>query len=581
MRETRPMSIPPDPVTGLCIFPRFRTISVTSPVRTCGSFCAALQSWRKLAASMLRCSTSMRSSSSPSASPGSSASACCGNTPLGRTTRRSPYGSGILVPARTARRHGRTGRLLWDRRRGRPRTESRPGHLRLRLVALEKRLEKLDGQGEDGGRRLLGADLDERLQVPELQRRRMRFDDVGGHAELLRGLVLALGRDDLGAPLALGLRLARHRPLHLGREVDRLHLDGADLDAPGLGMEVEDLLQLLVDLLPLGEEIVELQLPEGGSERRLGELGGRVEEILHLDDGALRVDDPEVDHRAHLQADVVAGDDVLRRHVPGHGAEVDLHHAVDAGDDPVEARALRLREATEPEDDAGLILLDHPQAGDEPDSDRDEEEQQRVHAEVTSCSDVSRGATSITSPRKTTTRTLVPTASGAPATAVHSSPCTSTVPGVSPMASRTSPISPTMPGPPERSGCPALLVSFHTSVPVMIPSAAPTGMTTCQPSPKSGSAQKPRPTCPTRSNEPMTMVTSPAPMNQPCPPRNISAARSATPAATSARAPAFTGSIWNDMAAMSRQMAPTTPGTMVPGWYISRRTPITPSMAMR
>src|SRR3954447_13250616 len=115
----------------------------------------------------------------------------------------------------------------------------------------------------------------------------------------------------------------------------------------------------------------------------------------------------------------------------------------------------------------------------------------------------------------------------------------------------------------------------------MIPSAAPTGTTTCQPSPKSGSAQKPCPTCPTRSNEPMTMVTRPAPMNQTCPPRNISAARSATPAATSARAPAFTGSIWNDMAAMSRQMAPTTPGTMVPGWYISRRTPITPSMAMR
>ena len=49
---------------------------------------------------------------------------------------------------------------------------------------------------------------------------------VRGVGEALRGLELALGVDHLGAPLALGLGLARHRALHLLRQVDVLDLDG-------------------------------------------------------------------------------------------------------------------------------------------------------------------------------------------------------------------------------------------------------------------------------------------------------------------------------------------------------------------
>ncbi len=70
-------------------------------------------------------------------------------------------------------------------------------------------------------------------------------------------------------------------------------------------------------------------------------------------------------------------------------------------------------------------------------------------------------------------------------------------------------------------------------------------------------------------------------MNPPCPPTYISATKKPTPSAMSSSAPMFTGSIWKAMAAMTRQIPPTTPGTMVPGWNSSSMMPSTPSMAMR
>src|SRR4051794_24478883 len=57
----------------------------------------------------------------------------------------------------------------------------------------------------------------------------------------------------LRPPLALGLGLLGHRPLHRLRDADVADLDGGDLDPPRLGLLVDDLLQVLVELLALGE----------------------------------------------------------------------------------------------------------------------------------------------------------------------------------------------------------------------------------------------------------------------------------------------------------------------------------------
>ena len=76
------------------------------------------------------------------------------------------------------------------------------------------------------------ADLEQRLQVAQLQRDRVLLDHERRVLQPLGRLVLALGVDHLRAPLALGLRLAGHRALHAARDLDVLHLDDRDLDAP-------------------------------------------------------------------------------------------------------------------------------------------------------------------------------------------------------------------------------------------------------------------------------------------------------------------------------------------------------------
>src|SRR5471032_1430610 len=444
---------------------------------------------------MFRCSTSMSNSSSPRGNSGSITSACCGNTPKGRTTLRSPYGSGL-----TGLDYRRE--VAFD----------------VSLGLAHEGGDQIDGHGKDGGRSLLGADLHQRLQVAQLQRGRVRVDDVRRHAQLLRCLIFAFGSDDFRAPLALRFGLPGHRALHLRRQVELLHFHGSDLDAPGLGVLIEDLLQLLVDLLPLREQVVEVELAQSRTQGRLRELGGRVEEVLHLDDGPLGIDDPEVDHRRDLQADVVAGDHVLRRHVARHRAQVDLHHPIDAGNDPIEAGALGLGEAAQAKDDAGFILLDDAQSGDDPEADgKDENQQQRTHgfAFVSALS----GATSRVRPRTAMTMARSPGEIGLALAAFHNSPETSTRPPSSrETSSSTSPTSPTSEYAPVRSGLPALLEIRKAREPAMAAMARPMGVTKRQPRPKSESAKNLESTWPMRSNEPITTQTAPAAMKPPWPP---------------------------------------------------------------
>ena len=101
--------------------------------------------------------------------------------------------------------------------------------------------------------------------------------------ELLRRLELAVGRDDLRPPLALGLGLARHRALHLLGQPDVADLDEVDLHAPRLGLLVERGLQLGVDAVALTEQLVELVAADDRTQRRLRDELRGVEPVLDLD----------------------------------------------------------------------------------------------------------------------------------------------------------------------------------------------------------------------------------------------------------------------------------------------------------
>jgi len=164
-------------------------------------------------------------------------------------------------------------------------------------------------------------------------------DDLGGVRERLGRLELTFRVDDLGPLLALSLGLLGHRALHRAGELDVLDLDHGDFDSPGLGLLVDDLLQVLVDLVAVRQELIESRLAERGPQRRLGDLRGRVDVVQNLSHRSLRIDHLEVDDGIDLCGHVVVGDDLLGRHFERDDAHVHLDQPVDPkGDDEVQPR---------------------------------------------------------------------------------------------------------------------------------------------------------------------------------------------------------------------------------------------------
>ncbi len=102
-------------------------------------------------------------------------------------------------------------------------------------------------------------------------------------------------------------------------------------------MAVDDGLDALVEVVAMGEQLVEVDLAEDGAEGGLGELRGLVDVVGDLDDGLDGVDDAEGDDGVDLEGDVVAGDDVLRRDLHGFLAERDADDLVDGAEDEDDA----------------------------------------------------------------------------------------------------------------------------------------------------------------------------------------------------------------------------------------------------
>jgi len=95
---------------------------------------------------------------------------------------------------------------------------------------------------EPDGEGLAGSRAD-RFAAGGLRRR--RCGRRGG--KLAGAQSLAVCGDDLRALLALGLGLAADGALHALGQLDVLQLDDRDLDAPVLGLDIEDLADVLVD----------------------------------------------------------------------------------------------------------------------------------------------------------------------------------------------------------------------------------------------------------------------------------------------------------------------------------------------
>ena len=95
---------------------------------------------------------------------------------------------------------------------------------------------------------------------------------------------------------------------------------------------------LPVDLLGLGERLVERVLADDRAQRGLGDLVDRGGDVLDRDDRAHRVLDAVVRHRRDVDADVVPRDDPLRLDRHRHDPQRHAPDVIDERDDEDQAR---------------------------------------------------------------------------------------------------------------------------------------------------------------------------------------------------------------------------------------------------
>ena len=131
------------------------------------------------------------------------------------------------------------------------------------------------------------------------------------------------------------------------------------LTTPALGLLVEYVLNIGIELVALGQHLVEVMLAEDPAQCRLGELAGRRKVIADLDDRAFGIDHPEINDGTHLDRDVVAGDHVLRRNFIDDNAQIDTHHLLNERHQQKEAGAFRPRVTAECEYDATLVFAQY------------------------------------------------------------------------------------------------------------------------------------------------------------------------------------------------------------------------------
>src|SRR5215475_10046253 len=317
-------------------------------------------------------------------------------------------------------------------------------------------LHHLDRERKHDGRAALTRDIEQGREIAQLHRLRHRRQNLGGVEQLLRRLLLSLRVDDLGAAGAFGLGLAGNRPDHALVEIDALDLHGRYLDTPPLGLLVEHILNVGVELVALGQHLVEVVLAQDPAQRGLRKLAGCGEIIVDLNHRALGIDDAEVDHGINFDRHVVARNHVLGRHLVDDHAEIDPHHLLHQRHEQEESRSLGAGVAPEREHDAALVFA---QDADRREQDNDDENRQKGDggegkhrsSSLWSVGNRQAGSTTRTRPSRLITLMRAPGCSGRRARARQISPLTRTLPS-SPSHATVSPSAPSNPSLPVTTG---------------------------------------------------------------------------------------------------------------------------------
>src|SRR5579859_5949 len=257
-----------------------------------------------------------------------------------------------------------------------------PSALRLQCF-LHPGVDDVNGQRKNDGGVLLRANFGERLKVTKLDSGRLSFQHTGSFGEFGGGFVFACGVNDLSAPLALRFGLARNGPLHLFRNIDLLHFHLSYLNTPRLRILVKDQLQLGVNLFAFGEDFVEFELADDAAQSGLRLLRSGVEIVLHLGKRQVCIHNAEVANRVYFNGNVIAGNDVLRRHVESFNAQRDAIKSLDGPEDQAQSGRLRFgHHASQTQNHSALPFLDDVERVPEPNQEDDYDNERAGEAEV-------------------------------------------------------------------------------------------------------------------------------------------------------------------------------------------------------
>ena len=113
------------------------------------------------------------------------------------------------------------------------------------------------------------------------------------------------------------------------------------------------------ELLALGQHLVEIVLTQNSAHCRLCEHIGRVQIVLHLNAGTLRIDDIEIEDSVNLHRHIVARNYVLARNVDDLGAQVDTNHLLDDRNKQDQSGPFHSRETAQREHHGALILTQY------------------------------------------------------------------------------------------------------------------------------------------------------------------------------------------------------------------------------
>ena len=115
-------------------------------------------------------------------------------------------------------------------------------------------------------------------------------------------------------------------------------------------------MEFYVDLVSLGQQLVQIACPHDASKCGLSQLGGGIKIILHFDDRLIWIHDAKIDDGIHFNGDIVTGDDILGRDVQRDQSQTDPHQLVDSGDDKNDTWPFGPNQPSQSEDNPSFIF---------------------------------------------------------------------------------------------------------------------------------------------------------------------------------------------------------------------------------